>query len=207
MERSNRNNDKDRNGLKRADAQKVQVDSHQPTSLTSDLFKGKKIKEGTVISKSKIKKQKKFPLVMDILLGIIMVALVVGLIFVSYVLFKYYSNDYNGVDIKYTVTCFVDADLSEYAQMKDGEVYADIGGKTTCFGRVKRIYMVNGETGEEKNCLVLDIEVNALYMKEKGYSVSGNRIAVGKEYSLRSAANGMTLNVAIVEIEKVTGGR
>ncbi len=182
--------------LKNADLKKSQSETAQNNSVRSELFIGNKISDKSLVSDIKVKK--KLPLVVDIIAGILMLALVFAIIVGSYMLFRYYSNDYGGVDITYTVAFDPTDDVNSYHKMKNGELYIDTEDNSIYFGRITGVEMVEGKNAGEQDRVLFTIQANVKYRKGEGYSIDNNKLAVGCTYTLRCVEK--NIEVMVVEL-------
>ena len=142
---------------------------------------------------SNVKVKKTLPVVVDIIAGILMLAIVCGIVVGSYMLFRYYSDDYDTKSLSCTVFFNADEELNKYMSMKNGDLYMDFTDNTVYFGRITKV-----RTDEDNNRVILQVTVDARYRDEEGYSLGEIRLAVGGEYKLRYIEN--TLNVSLVEL-------
>jgi hypothetical protein len=156
-----------------------------------DIFGGRRIADRTLGSSVKVKKR--LPIIVDIIAGILMLAIVCGVVVGSYMLFRYYSNDYDTKSVTYTVIFNADEELNWYASMKNGDLYMDSADNTVYFGKVTEV-----KTDSNNNRVILKVTVSAKYRDGEGYSIGASRLAVGGEYKLRYVEK--ALNVAIVEL-------
>ena len=102
------------------------------------------------------KKNKKAPIVVDIIVGVAMLLLVAALLIGAYYVFTYYSNDYSGVSVTYTVMCD-DEDLASVVTLNNADVYLDVQGNSLYFGKVKSI---NQEDRDGKSAIILEIRID-----------------------------------------------
>jgi len=199
--------DSDRGGenLKKADLKKSEYESNGSVQRSaSELFGGRKIKDTSDVSRAKARKKKKLSVVADVIVVVLMVALVVGAVIGSYWLFRYYSDDYEGVNITYTVACPCGEDISAYAAIKNKGIYLDTEENSLYFGKVVDIQLVQAENANETNILLIKIVASVRYRAGEGYSLHDNRIAVGSEYKLRSGST--VVDVTVAELSTDTSG-
>lgn len=197
----------DRSELKRADAEKSFA---QPTP--NPLADGVSVKLGDSIATSPRAKKKagRLPLIVDIITGVLLVAIVVGISVGAVYLFRYYADDYEGVDVEYTFICVSD-DIEDFNSraLRNKGIFLDTEDNTLYFGDVvsAEMYDLQNEAGE--NMLVVVVQANVKYKDGVGYTVNGQRIAVGSEYLLRCES--MLIDGTIVELEpmgsQTVGGR
>jgi hypothetical protein len=167
--------------LKRADSKKNTRDSAVAAGIRAELFGGRKMSERTL--ESNIKVRKKLPIAIDIIAGILMLVLVCAIIIGSYILFRYYSNDYDGVNVQYKVSFDVTGDLDTYRSLKDGELFMDVTGNSVYFGKIVAVEISEDENGTEGGQVTLTVKSNVKYRKDEGYSIGDNRLGVGSKYT------------------------
>ena len=165
--------------------------------MGADLFKGQGINSAK--SGAGIKIKRRVPLWADILTGILMLLIVCGVVVGSYMLFRYYSNDYDEVAVSYTV--IVDGasayDLEEYEKLKGDELFMDTESNSLYFGKITEISEVEGK-------ILLTVSATAKHRDGEGYSIGDSRIAVGSELVLRCGED-EAKNVEVVALK--TGGK
>lgn len=188
------------NGLKNADAEKS--DSRERDLQNAQEILGEKLVSSSISAKlNKENKEKKLPVVVDVVIAIILLSVFIGVVVGAYFLFRYYADDYSGVDVEYTMVVPCGDDWANFETMKHKEIYLDGDDNTYYFGSVKEVLCVENEKG---NYVVILIETTAKYNEDEGYTISGNRIAVGCTYNLRS--ENAYLNGTIVELSRVSLG-
>ncbi len=189
-----KNYDSKDNKLKNADATKMS--NTDETNSVAEVLGVKKGRAGAMMPVAS-NKRKRFPIAVDIIVGVLMIAAVVALIIGAYMLFKFYSDDYRGTDISYTVVCPED-DLSYFSDMSNSEIYCDIAGSSLYFGKVKSIK-------QEGESIVLEIGLeNVKFRDGNGYTVGSKRLAVGSELTLRCGEK--TIQGTVVELAKAQNG-
>ena len=177
--------------LKKEDQRKISAVQGSGNTHGMDIFGGRRMADNSVGSNVKVKK--KLPIAVDIIAGILMLAIVCGIVVGSYMLFRYYSDDYDTKSLSCTVFFNADEELNKYMSMKNGDLYMDFTDNTVYFGRITEV-----RTDEDNNRVILQVTVDARYRDEEGYSLGEIRLAVGGEYKLRYIEN--TLNVSLVEL-------
>lgn len=177
--------------LKKEDQRKISAVQGSGNTHGMDIFGGRRMADKSVGSNVKVKK--KLPIAVDIIAGILMLAIVCGIVVGSYMLFRYYSDDYDTKSLSCTVFFNADEELNKYMGMKNGDLYMDFTDNTVYFGRITEV-----RTDEDNNRVILQVTVDARYRDEEGYSLGEIRLAVGGEYKLRYIEN--TLNVSLVEL-------
>ena len=177
--------------LKKEDQRKISAVQGSGNTHGMDIFGGRRMADKSVGSNVKVKK--KLPIAVDIIAGILMLAIVCGIVVGSYMLFRYYSDDYDTKSLSCTVFFNADEELNKYMSMKNGDLYMDFTDNTVYFGRITEV-----RTDEDNNRVILQVTVDARYRDEEGYSLGEIRLAVGGEYKLRYVEK--TLNVSVVEL-------
>ncbi len=182
--------------LKKADARRAHRSMSQPTDL-------RKVNRHAELDQDPdIKVKKRLPLAVDILAGIVMLALVCAILVGSYMLFRYYSNDYDGVSVTYTVAFDTTEDLARHISMRNEEVFIDTEKDTVYFGKIIGVETV-GSTGRQGGRVYMTVKANAKYRKGEGYSIGDERLAVGSSFRLRCIEK--RIDVTVTDI--VTGGK
>ena len=196
----NKNFDTKENKLKKADSKKSAGYDESSVGVT-ELLGGKKAREASDMAPVAIKTKKKLPLAVDIIVGIIMIALVIGVIAGAYMLFRYFSNDYEGVSVEYTVV-FEGEDLTPYLSMKSKDVYIDTEDNTLYFGKITETKIAQRDGAEQMIMKIVCSDVR--FKNGEGYTVSGKRLAVGSSFDLRCGEK--TVSVTVTELKKVNKG-
>ncbi|MBQ8408972.1 MAG: hypothetical protein IJY39_08925 [Clostridia bacterium] len=145
------------------------------------------------------KKAGRLPVIVDIITGILLLVVVIGIFVGAYYLFRYYADDYEGVDVEYTFICVSEeAGEINYRTLRNKELYLDTADNTLYFGDVvsAELYDLQNEAGEMM--LVVVVEANVKYKSGEGYTVNDCKIAVGSEYTLRSG--NVEISGTIVEL-------
>ena len=93
-------------GLKSADSKKTAKENSALAGLRTEFFGGKRITDRPASSNIKVKKR--LPVVVDVIAGILMLVLVLAVIVGSYMLFRYFSNDYDKVNVEYKLSVRVE---------------------------------------------------------------------------------------------------
>lgn len=146
--------------------------------------------------------KKRLPVYVDIVIGILILAIFAGIVAGAYFLFRYYTDDYEGIELEYVFIspCVESAD--DYRTIKNKELYCDVDGSTLYFGKVSEFDVINTVDGERY--LVLTVNVDVKYKSGEGYTVGECKIAVGSEYSLR--VDGRVIKGTVVELCEETDG-
>jgi len=172
-------------GLKKADAEKSFGGGSGIPSATSDMI-GAKL--GELSDREKRKPRKRLPIIVDVIIAVLMLAIVAGLVVGAYFLFKYYTNEYERLDVEYLLISYVYGDIEEYRIMKNQELYLDVDGNTLYFGKVTDIESLISNNEQGQTVLMISVSANARYRDDIGYSIGEHRLAVGSEYLLRSGS-------------------
>lgn len=177
-------------------------DREKNTSILSqitgkDKRPSKKTGKETYRRSNKQGRKKRWQVVTDIIVAILMIAFIGGLVVGGYYIFRYFSDDYETVDVTYTF--IIPKDELEGATvavktLAGRAIYCDSDGNTHYFGKIS-----SAEVTAEGD-LVLSVDVTAKYRSEEGHLVDGISLAVGMDYTLRTEYNGM--NGTIVRLEE-----
>lgn len=184
-------------GLKSADSNKTVKDGSAGAGLRAELFGGKRVSERAVGTDIKIKKR--LPVAVDIIAGILMLVLVVAVIIGSYLLFRYYSNDYDGVNVEYKITVKVDSGIDTYYNLKNGELFMDITGNSVYFGKIQSVETVK-DLSEDGGKVILTVKASAKYRDGEGYSIGDSRLAVGSKYTTLRCGEVSLSNVLVTDL-------
>lgn len=173
------------------------ADSEKPTDETSVkklsgaefLKKENKLNEKGRGNVSDIfKKKNKFPLVLDIIIAILAVAIVVGAVFGAYFAFVYFSDDSEEVTVEYIILTakedsgiiakgkdvFIDSDKTYYmGSIVDVNYKVEVEGKANPFN-------------VEIDYMLVKVRATVEYRSDEGYSINGEKIAVGKDITVRT---------------------
>ena len=190
--------DKKDPNLKREDQRKSDSSATTVIHGLDFIGRGREANKGSVAS---VKVKKKLPLAVDIIVGILMLAILCGVIVGSYMLFRYFSDDHEVKNVSYSVIFMANKELSEYGLKKGGELYMDVNGDTVYLGKIET---VNKEEKNGVRLITLKVNATANYRKDEGYSIGDTRLAVGSEFDLRYLSE--TLRVSVVELAE-TGGK
>lgn len=137
--------------------------------------------------------RKKLPLIVDIIITVLILAMVAGVIFGAYYLFRYFSTDYESVSIEYCFAVPCEENASDYQKAVRKELYFDIDGSTVYFGKITSVSI-----SEDNTLAVFTVEVTANHKADEGYYLGDERVAVGSDYSLR--IEDQTINGTVVEL-------
>lgn len=177
-------------GLKKVNNKKSSV------HMGADVFKGQGLNSAQ--SGASIKVKKKLPLWVDIIAGILMLVILCGVVAGSYMLFRYYSNDYATVDVSYTVILDgVSAEnVEEYYSLKDCELFMDTESNSVYFGKITGI-------GTEEGRILVIVSAQTKHRSGEGYLIGESRLALGSELALRCGEKEISAEVVAL----TTGGK
>lgn len=130
----------------------------------------------------KKKKKSKVPVIVDILIALLLLAIVSGAVVGAIYLYRWVVVDYESVNIKYEFIVSKDMldENSTYSNLKNKFLYCDIDGNSYSFGKIDSAeFASNGG-------LKLTVSVNAKYREQEGYLIDDFVVAVGKSYLLHT---------------------
>ena len=180
-----RNYDKNNTDLKHADAEKAGGTMVNP--LGTAFAKTRRAARETVPSIRSARKR--LPIVVDIILALLMIAMIGASVVGAYYIFKYFTVDYDAVEVEYTVLI----EPAVTGKLKNEVVYCEIDGSTFVFGKV--ISAVNDEQGRT----LLTVAATVKYKADEGYFLGDVRLAHGSVFELRTE-QGAPLHGTVVEI-------
>lgn len=148
-------------------------------------------------------RKRKISLAVDIIVAIGIIIVIAGLIAGAYFAFRYYSDvRYKDAYVKYTSLINTEQLSDEdIASLEGKEVFLDDRDNCFYFGKITEVK--TAELSDTEKQVTVSIETDARYKKGEGFSVDGNRIAVGCEYTLRYERK--SFDIIIVEMQK--GGK
>ncbi len=185
-----------RNDLKRADAEKS-FGGSQNVVIESV---GARIGSFGSARSARLSVKRRLPIFVDIIIGIMILALFAGIMAGAYFLFRYYTDDYEGIELEYIFVSPCVEDEDAFRTMRNKELYYDVDGNTLYFGKVTEVGVV-GST-DAGRYLVLKVNASVKYKSGEGYTVGDCKIAVGSEYSLR--IDGRVVEGTVVELREET---
>lgn len=144
-----------------------------------------------------VNKRKKTPIVADIIAGVLIIAIAIGVVVGTVYMFRYQSNDYGNINIEYQILIYTDKDESYYAPMKNKSLYVDADDNSIYFGKVTDMEFSADTKGND--VLILTVSAQVKHRESDGYSISGSRLAVGCEYTVRSES--IAVSGIIVELD------
>ncbi len=181
--------------LKNADSKKNQGNS-SPLLGRQEDHSARKSAGHAMIGEIKVKK--KLPIIADIAAGVLMLALVIGVIIGSYMLFRYYAEDYESITVTYDVVFETYDGTEEYLFMKNKDVFVDTENNTIPFGKIISVETEEIEGFGVGNRVILTVKAEARYRKGEGYSLGERRLAVGSTFELRCAER--VIDVTVTEL-------
>lgn len=143
------------------------------------------------------KGKKKTPIVADIIAGVLIIAIAIGVVVGTVYMFRYQSNDYGNINIEYQMLIYTDKDESYYAPMKNKSLYVDADDNSIYFGKVTDMEFSTDTKGND--VLILTVSAQVKHRESDGYSINGSRLAVGCEYTVRSES--IAVSGIIVELD------
>ncbi len=188
--------------LKSADAKKTSSQGPQSPNFGSEFFSSKKVSDKNAGANGL--KTRKIPLIIDIIIGVLLIALAGAIIVGSYLLFRYYSNDYSGVKVEYVVVWGNAGEFPDHTQIENKDLYLDVNGNSEYFGNISGIEKRDGSSSANEDEFLLTVSSTLKYRAGEGYSIGDNRLAVGSEFVLR--CEDKLLEVTVVELIKISGG-
>lgn len=186
----------------------VSSDEQKASSIAPEVAPGVKTETKKKIRKApKVKKQRKkgMPIVVDILVVCVFLAVLVGSGWGLYKVTEYFSTRYAPMDITYTLLASdVSAELAfdedgKCVVLPDSDVYALQDGQSVPVGQVLSVSTEQQDDGTVDVYVV--VETNADYNYALGYFVNQVKIAVGKTYECRFS--GLVSDAVIVELQVV----
>ena len=185
--------------LKRADAKKNSENGLQ--QLGADIFASRSRRASTPRNKSATIKRK-LPLVVDIIIALLMIAILAAIVVGAYAVFRYFTVDYENASVSYTVMIKTD-ELKHFKNIKSEleddskfkAVYYESNGSVEYFGRITSV-----EIFEDEETVLVTVTAGAKYRAAEGYYIKDTRIAVGVSCDMRISAE--VFNATVVELEK-----
>lgn len=175
--------------LKRADAEKSSGTVSQLAGIS--LNKARKGDDGGF--KVKRTARKRLPIVVDIIIAILFVALFGGVITGAYFAFRNFAVDFESVNVEYTMLVTTD-NAADYAGLEGQALYLDVDGSVEFFGKVKSV-----QASEKNGGVLVVVESTVRYKEGDGYSIGDVKFAVGQEYALRTQM-GKAVGGVVIEL-------
>ena len=123
--------DSDQN-LKRKDSKKNHSEGTSGVLLGTPFGSNKKLPDSMVDNEiSNVKVKKKFPIVVDVIAGVLMLLIVIGVVVGSYLLFRFYSNDYSNRQVTYSLVINSTEDFEKYKALEKKDIYFDTSSSST----------------------------------------------------------------------------
>ncbi len=191
----------EKKNLKHADIDKFGGKQFSNYSLDKGDFLINERKAKDKQNKKVADKKRSVPLALDIIIALVIVLVVAALIVGAYFVFKNYADSYKNVNIQYTLLISDTEGISDTSVLKDKEIYLDCDGNTYYFGRITNATVLSSADGSIQ--ITADVSVASKYRRGEGFSVDGNKIAVGSEYSLRVGES--RFDATVVEMSKGGG--
>lgn len=151
-------------------------------------------------TKKKNKSRKKLPVVVDIIIAVLMLAMIGGVTVGAYSLFRFYTNDYDVVEIEYVFVTPYEYTAEAYGTMLNREIYCDENGSSLYFGKVALVELL-----PESQTVIVTVKADVKYKASEGYSVGDRKIAVGGDYLLRS--QNISVECTVVELVEKNAGK
>ncbi len=145
-------------------------------------------------------KKSKFPLALDIIISVLLVLLVAAIVAGACLIVARFDDSYDSKDIEYELLI----DRAEIDDIQKGvNLYVDKNGSAIYFGRVVDINERVVVTGKEQDAdyVIVTLHATVQYRDDEGYSLAGEKIAVGREISARinnDTFNGEIINLLIL---------
>jgi len=187
-----------RNDLKSADGEKS-FGGSQNVIVESV---GARIGGGVSARNARLSVKRRLPVFVDIIIGAVILAIFAGIVAGAYFLFRYYTDDYEGIDIEYVFISPCTEDEDAFRTMRNKELYYDVDGNTLYFGKATSVEVI--DTVDLERYLVLTVKAGVKYKPGEGYTVGDCKIAAGSEYALR--IDGRIIQGTVVELYEETKG-
>ncbi len=189
--------------LKRKDSKKNHADSPTGKLLSSTFTSNKKLPDSMVDTDiSNVKVKKKLPMAVDIIAGVLMLVIVIGVVVGSYMLFRYYSNDYDSKNVTYDMVIVATDDIEQYKKLVKQDVYFDTTDNSIFFGRVVKVEALDGESGR----VLISVSATVKFRRGEGYSIGDRRLAVGSEFAKLRCGERLLGSATVVGLS-VNGGK
>lgn len=184
-----------------------QVDSKKSGGIDTESYQiamkevlGEKKGRNFLSNRSSKKKNKRLPIFVDIIIGVLILAIAIGIVLGSFFLFRYYADDYGEESIEYVFITHSSQDKSVYQVMRNSELFMDAEDNSFYFGKVTNVDIIEGDDGP--NTIIFTVTAKAKHKRGSGYVVGNERIAVGSQYTFRVGST--TIDGDIVELTKRT---
>lgn len=179
---SNRKNkEKLQERLKRVDVEKS-GDSSISTTNNDFIEKYSKVR-GDV--SSMFNKKSKFPIGLDIFISLLLILVVVSLVIGAYFLIIKFDDAYDNATIEYVL--LVDKKQA-YGVIKGDNIYIERYGSVVYLGNIVEVdenVEVSSSKEGANQYVAIKVHADAQYRDDEGYSIDEEKIAVGRELSVR----------------------
>ena len=175
--------------LKRADAEKSSATVSQLASIS--LKKARKGEDSGFKSNRTVRKR--LPIVVDIIIALVFVAIFAGAVVGAFYAFRAFAVDFESVNVEYTV--FVpNAQYENYAGTEHQVVYfeKEDNGSVEYYGKIKSI-------SAQSDGVLITITSTVSYREGDGYSIGEYKLAVGQNFELRTEY-GLGFSGIVVEL-------
>ena len=186
--------------LKKKDSQKGRENTSS-ARYVPPLDKNKVPDSMVNVEVTSVNVKKRLPVAVDIISGVLMLLIVVGVVIGSYALFRYYANDYDSKELTYELIVPCD-DIEQMRKLVDKDIYLDTADNSIFFGRITKVKHVEGETERARVCISATVN----YRSGEGYSLGGKRIAVGSEFTQLRCGERYFGNASVIDLD-VDGGK
>lgn len=188
----NYDNSDEKKSLKNADREKITESGMQNNAF--DVFGNKEKDNYYDYRTRKNKARRRLPIAVDIIIAILLLAIVVAVIMGGYFALRYFTIDYDSVNIEYSI--LVESDnVKQYADLAGKHIYMDVDGNTLYMGKISEV-----DIYENDGAVVVTVEFEAKYKSEEGYFAEDYKIAVSKKLDVRT--DSMKISGKIVELQK-----
>lgn len=193
--------DKDQN-LKRKDSKKNHADGSSGILLGAPFGSNKKLPDSMVDTEiTNVKVKKKLPIAVDIIAGILMLLIVLGVIVGSYIAFRIYSNDSINKNVTYDIIISQAKEIEYYENLIGQDVFLDTTSNSLYFGEVVDVVSIIGKSDQ----VLIKVNATVKYKKGEGYSIDTKRLAVGSEFSKLRCGESILTNASVVRLS-LNGG-
>ena len=162
--------------LKRADAEKSSGAVSQLAGISLNKARGGDDNG----FKAKQTARKRLPIVVDIIIAILFVAIFAGAVTGAYFAFRAFAVDFESVNVEYTMLVLTE-NVADYSGLEEQALYLDHDGSVEFFGKIKSV-----QASEKNGGVLVVVEATVRYREGEGYSVDECKLAVGQEYTLRT---------------------
>ena len=185
----NYNKNETEKDLKRADAEK----SSGAVSQLAGISLNKARRSEDPGFKVRQTARKRLPIVIDIIIAILFVALFAGAIVGAYYAFRAFAVDFESVNAEYTMLIHTE-NSADFAGLEEQALYLDVDGSVEFFGKIKSV-----QASEKNGGVLMVVSATVRYKEGEGYAIGDSRLAVGQEYTLRTQG-GKSICGTVVEL-------